>query len=376
MLFCSGNPFIELPAVLGRCAQLEMVGFKSCRIEHIPTAALPPRLRWLILTDNRIEALPTEIGQCKQLQKLMLAGNRLCELPPALAGCEQLELLRISANQLLTLPGWLTAMPRLSWLAFSGNPISAGLEAAALARSDIAELCWDRLQLRERLGEGASGIIHRALLDDGASPQEIALKRFKGDITSDGLPQSEMAAWLQAGEQPGLVPVLGRVTGHPDGVQQLAMPLVGTEFRNLAGPPSLESCTRDCYTPGARFGSGEVVELARGIAQTAAHLHRRGILHGDLYGHNILHDGTGRARLGDFGAASLFEPGPSALAQALQRVEARAFGCLLEELLERVVPSPGNETLLAKLAALRDACLGQQQHERPDFDTIVTRLAV
>src|SRR5471032_136592 len=28
-LFCSNNPFTELPAVLGRCARLDLVGFKA-----------------------------------------------------------------------------------------------------------------------------------------------------------------------------------------------------------------------------------------------------------------------------------------------------------------------------------------------------------
>lgn len=375
MLFCSGNPFTELPAVLGRCEQLEMVGFKSCRIETVSGAALPARLRWLILTDNRIEQLPAEIGRCDRLRKLMLAGNRLRELPPGLADCRALELLRVSANRLPALPDWLTAMPRLGWLAFSGNPVSAELEAAALAQTDITELDWGRLQLQERLGEGASGVIHRALLDDGASPQELALKRFKGDITSDGLPRSEMAAWLHAGGHPGLVPVLGRVNGHPDGARRLVMPLVGPEFRNLAGPPSLESCTRDVYAPSCSFGIDEVMKLTRGIAQTAAHLHRSGILHGDLYGHNILHDGTGHARLGDFGAASLFEPDSSALAQALQRIEARAFGCLLEELLERINHEECGDPRLARLAALRDTCLDPLPARRPGFDALVASLA-
>ncbi len=75
ILFCSNNLFTELPAVLGQCAHLEMVGFKSNRIETVPAAALPPRLRWLILSDNALQALPPEIGGCHRLQKLMLAGN-------------------------------------------------------------------------------------------------------------------------------------------------------------------------------------------------------------------------------------------------------------------------------------------------------------
>ena len=65
VLFCSENRFTRLPEVLASCVHLEMVGFKSNRIVDVPAAALSPRLRWLILTDNQIAALPDAIGDCE-----------------------------------------------------------------------------------------------------------------------------------------------------------------------------------------------------------------------------------------------------------------------------------------------------------------------
>ena len=47
IIFCSDNLFTTLPAVLGSCPALEMIGFKANRIDQVPAAALPPRLRWL-----------------------------------------------------------------------------------------------------------------------------------------------------------------------------------------------------------------------------------------------------------------------------------------------------------------------------------------
>ena len=129
VIFCSDNPFTELPEVLGQCSQLSMVGFKANRIAHVSPKALPPLLRWLILTDNALTELPAEIGQCVYMQKLMLAGNQLHRLPSELASCTRLELLRVSANQLTALPEWLLHMPRLTWLAFAGNPFTQALEA-------------------------------------------------------------------------------------------------------------------------------------------------------------------------------------------------------------------------------------------------------
>ncbi len=80
VIFCSNNPFTQLPEVLGDCAAMQLVGFKACRIHHVPGAAMPPLLRWLVLTDNAIAQLPTEVGQRPALQKLMLAGNQIARV--------------------------------------------------------------------------------------------------------------------------------------------------------------------------------------------------------------------------------------------------------------------------------------------------------
>lgn len=160
VLFCSDNLFTEMPACVGQCAQLSMVGFKANRIERVPAAALPPLLRWLILTDNRIEELPDELGQRPHLQKLMLSGNRLTRLPQSLGQCQQLELIRIAANRLSALPAFLLGLPRLTWLAYAGNPLESEADAAAL--ESVARIPWAELEVQQRLGEGASGVIHQA----------------------------------------------------------------------------------------------------------------------------------------------------------------------------------------------------------------------
>ena len=162
VLFCSDNRFTEVPTVLRQCPELRMVGFKANLIRTLPAAGLPPRLQWLILTDNQLENLPAEIGHCQQLRKLMLAGNRLTTLPATLADCRHLELLRVAANQLTGLPPGLLALPRLAWLAYAGNPFCAPAEAAVVARHPVATIDWATLTLAETLGAGASGLIYRA----------------------------------------------------------------------------------------------------------------------------------------------------------------------------------------------------------------------
>lgn len=107
------------------------------------------------------------------------------------------------------------------------------------------------------------------------------------------------------------------------------MSLIDPSYRNLAALPSLASCTRDIYEADTRFSLDVALRMARGIASVAAHLHRQGITHGDLYGHNILWNAPGDCLLGDFGAASFHATADTLETRALQRIEVRAFGVLL-----------------------------------------------
>lgn len=376
VIFCSDNQFTHVPEVLGECAQLDMVGFKANRISHLPAAALPERLRWLILTDNQLPELPPELGQCGRLQKLMLAGNQLQRLPQEMAACQRLELLRISANRFDALPEWLFALPRLAWLAFSGNPFSDAAESAAADKQPVAHIDWAGIELRHKLGEGASGIIHHALWQHGkGGAAAVAVKMFKGAVTSDGLPRSEKAACIAAGAHPNLIPVAGKLRSHPQGTLGLVMPLIDPAFTNLAGPPSLASCTRDIYPDGARYTLTNALRMAHGIASAAAHLHSRGIMHGDLYAHNILANGRGDCLLGDFGAASFIPQRSGDLAQSLQRVEVRAFANLLEELLEHCVEKSAAPEIVDDLMELQRRCADAEPAARPLFGEITQLLA-
>ena len=381
VLFASNNRFETMPTVLGRCENLSMVGFRANGMQVLPPESLPPTLRWLILTDNKLETLPAELGRRPALQKLMMAGNRLRSLPAEMSACSRLELLRIAANRFEALPEWLLSLPRLSWLSYSGNPVCAALEAKALAQTPVPAVPWSALQLGQKLGEGASGVIYRAGLDVaaagiiGARDPEVAVKLFKGTLTSDGLPQSEMAACISAGAHPNLIRVLGKLSGHPQGVEGLVMSLVDPAYKNLAGPPSFETCTRDVYADDLRFSVEDVLTIAKGVAGLAAQLHARGLMHGDLYAHNTLLGPDAHALIGDFGAASFVEVTDRKTAGALERLEVRAYGCLLEELLERVGSAGASiADCMEMLSTLRDRCLQSNAQARPSFSWITELL--
>jgi serine/threonine protein kinase len=286
-------------------------------------------------------------------------------------GCIGLELLRISANRFEALPDWLLQLPRLTWLAFGGNPVSA---APHVPNPAVARLPWSELELAEKLGEGASGVIHKAhwqpSLQDARHP--VAVKLFKGAVTSDGFPAEEMAACLAAGDHAHLIGVIGVLTGHPAGTSGLVMPWVDPGFRNLAGPPNLATCTRDIYGDGQRFSLSLVLDLTIGLASVGEHLHARGISHGDFYAHNVLYRPEGGCFLGDFGAASFYPPQASGGANPFEALEVRAFGCLLGELLERLESEL--EGRLPSLTALQLRCVAPEAASRPRFAELVATL--
>ncbi|MEO1620981.1 MAG: protein kinase [Cyanobacteria bacterium J06632_3] len=356
-----------------------MVSFKNNQIKVVEGDALGPTVRWLILTNNQIGLLPAEMGKLSRLQKLMLAGNRLRSLPPELSQCRNLELIRMSANDMHTFPRWLLSLPKLSWLAFAGNPYCQA-ETNKRQALPLKTFLSDEINQGEQLGQGASGVIYKGNYKGMGQGEAIAIKRFKGDITSDGSPLDERAACIAAGTHPNLVNVLGEYepaekhTGKAD----LVFDFIGEEYENLGGPPSLESCTRDIYPEDASFSVQEILTISAGIASAAQHLHQRGIMHGDLYAHNILVNPKSHSILGDFGAASFYDETDKDFGQALERIEVRAFGCLLEDLLDRCLKNAEHtveKTVYHQLRQLQQACMAPEANQRPRFRSICQTLS-
>jgi serine/threonine protein kinase len=107
------------------------------------------------------------------------------------------------------------------------------------------------------------------------------------------------------------------------------------------------------------------LQIARDVTDALAHLHQRGVMHGDLYAHNILIDPVhGQARLGDFGAATRLQIDQCALRQNLLALEVRALGCLLEEL-GTAAQAQAAHPSVQSLQALAHACQSDQPRQRP-----------
>jgi hypothetical protein len=116
------------------------------------------------------------------------------------------------------------------------------------------------------LGEGASGVISGHSGNERRLAVPVAVKLYKGEMTSDGSPLHEMNACITAGLHPNLIRVEGRIHGHPDGQHGLVMQLIDPSFRNLAALPSLASCSRDVYAEDCRFSAEVALNIAKGIA--------------------------------------------------------------------------------------------------------------
>jgi len=348
--FFSFNDFKILPSVFKECNNLFMLGFKANKLEIFDEDILPLSISWLILTDNRLTKLPDSIGKLTKMQKFPLAGNRLTTLPQSMQNLQNLELLRLSANNISSIPQWLKELPKLAWLAFSGNPCAPSIDSTSKV------VAFNDLEMDKLLGEGASGKIYRGHSKEFNSV--VAVKLFKGAVTSDGYAKDEMNACLLAGEHPNLIKVLARLEHKHLG---LVLELINPSFKNLGNPPTFETCSRDTYEESFSIQCKEILRIAKAVASAAEHLHSKGIMHGDLYAHNILVDSEYETYLGDFGAATFYDNKDV----FFQKLEVLAFGNLLDDLLQYC--EDREENLYEKLINLRDRASQKSVSLRPLF---------
>lgn len=329
ILFCSNNQFTELPKALGQCEKLEMIGFKSNQIIDVSSDSLPTQTRWLILTDNKITSLPDNFGRLTRLQKLALAGNRLVTLPDSIINCHKLELVRLSANQLVAFPDALLNLPRLAWLAFSGNPFCAERDP----HNEFKTVQFCDLKLHQVLGQGASGVISLATWRENTFDfsDSVAIKVFKGEVTSDGYPEDELDACLAVGSHNNLVQPLAKVV--EEDCSALVMELIPAHYTNLGQPPSLVSCTRDTFAEEQQFSIDKIARIIEQVERLVVHFCEKKVSHGDLYAHNTLINEEGHVLFGDFGAASKYANLSARQQRGIERIERRALGFFIDDML-------------------------------------------
>jgi hypothetical protein len=395
VLFFANNQFEVVPSVLGVLPSLYMLSFKGNRVAEVPENCLSSSVGWLILSDNCISELPPSIGKLTGLRKCMLAGNCIKSLPPEMAQCRELELLRLAANELDELPEWLLQLPKLSWLALAGNPCLLSPPTPY-----VDKVLWEQVVTTSVLGEGASGIVYRATVENESSEMRtVAVKTFKGEATSDGLPVDEMRAAMYLGSSSGdggrghpcITPVLGHILKLKKNDEELPegliFELIPPEFSNLGDPPSFQTVTRDTFPAGLSFHPSRIFTIARAVASACVYMHSKhsshAISHGDLYAHNLLVTapatwddiGAVDVRLCDMGAATFYDPETPA-GSLLERIEVRAFGCLLEDMLLRLPDGLDRDSLALsrRLTVVSSMCMSPTVGKRPSFQHVLEEL--
>ena len=351
-VFFSYNQFREFPTSFKECHNLYMIGCKANQIEVMDEDILPVNLSWFIITDNKLKSLPNSIGDLTKLKKFSLAGNQLSNLPNTMQKCTSLELLRLSANKLSNIPEWIATLPKLSWIAFSGNNCSFDQKSTPKTAS------LKELEIQNKIGEGASGHIYKVY--SPTLEKDVALKLFKGSLTSDGYAMDEMNIYNSIKTHKNLINIISTI--DEDNQLGLLLDLIPSNYKNLGFPPNFDTCTRDTFPHDYTLTSKEIYEISKQVLSVSIHLHEHNITHGDLYAHNILINEDKHCFLGDFGAASFYEN------ENLEKIEVRAFACLIDDLLQYC--STPNDSYFNLLLNTVEICSNEDVKKRPFFKEI------
>jgi len=270
----------------------------------------------------------------------------------------------------------------MGWVAVGSNPFTDAAMEKLLQRVPPT-LNFKDVQQGDRLGSGAGATVYKATWCE----KNVALKLWDGVRASDGTAQGEWAANCVAGD-PGC-DALVRVHGAFKEPLGMVMELLEGSMQ-AASPPSFSTVTRDFLSrqggKGPTYTAESAVEVACVVARASEYLRSKGIHHGDVYLHNtlvVLEDETRtgarvrEVRLSDLGAAAAVDEPTFG---ALEKLEVRSFGWLVQDLLERLEPpvkDTGQEsrTQVALLQDVRKQCGAESVADIPTFERVVKLLS-
>jgi TPR repeat protein len=165
--------------------------------------------------------------------------------------------------------------------------------ASASPGGPIERVIGEHYELREELGRGSMGVVHRAV--DRRSGREVAVKLVKDpDEHPERLERFRREALVMAAlVHPGILHVLDA------GLRP--RPYMVTEL--VSGARTFAEVHSE-LTRRAR------VELLRDAARALGFAHARGVVHRDVKPSNLLIDATGQLKVADFGLAGIagFQP--------------------------------------------------------------------
>ncbi|BEI95878.1 hypothetical protein CcaverHIS631_0108270 [Cutaneotrichosporon cavernicola] len=147
----------------------------------------------------------------------------------------------------------------------------------------------ERYERLSQVGEGTYGKVYKAR--NTGSGALVALKRIRMEQERDGFPVTSMREikLLQALDHPNIVRLMEMMVSHNSVYMVL-------EYMN-------HDLTGILSHPEVKLSPANVKSLNYQMLSGLGYLHRRGILHRDMKGSNILLNGEGELKLADFGLA-------------------------------------------------------------------------
>ena len=135
VLLLGMNRFADVPQIVRTFPALEVLGMQGNELASLGEGEFPARLTQLLLSDNRLRAIPATVSRLHSLRRLDLSGNELEVVPVHLSYIDSLEALGLAGNRLREqggLPAELFKLPKLSWITVAANqwPLrTSGLDA-------------------------------------------------------------------------------------------------------------------------------------------------------------------------------------------------------------------------------------------------------
>ncbi|XP_010527361.2 PREDICTED: serine/threonine-protein kinase CTR1-like [Tarenaya hassleriana] len=378
---CQGHKEFELLDITRTisCAQLD---------KKFSTKASP-----IVSTESAIRALPPEIAK---VNKDMIAQETSKE--------ETLQLESPIENSVIKQPKGDSSVepetPKLESLQrFPADNISPYLNIEPCLASDWLEIAWDELHIKERVGAGSFGTVHRAEWHGSdVAVKVLSVQDFQDDQFREFLRE---VAIMKRVRHPNVVLFMGAVTERPRlSIVTEYLPR-GSLFRLIHRPAS-----------GELLDQRRRLRMALDVAKGINYLHclNPPVVHWDLKSPNLLVDRNWTVKVCDFGLsrfkANTFIPSKSVAGTpewmapeflrgepSNEKSDVYSFGVILWELVTLQQPWSGlspaqvvgavafqNRRLAIPqntspvLASLMEACWADEPAQRPSFASIVETL--
>lgn len=156
ILVLSKNRLNALPTSIGELENLQQLFLEDNFFTSIPAAIRnTQKISILSLSNNRLASLSLDIGSYYQLTHLTVSNNHIEELPDDFCDLVNLRVLDLSNNELQTLPPSIVKLENLSELDLTGNQLTSLLpEIGELPRLQQLSVGNNKLKtLPERIGK-------------------------------------------------------------------------------------------------------------------------------------------------------------------------------------------------------------------------------